>query len=389
MSPQDGPHASPTLWVDTGAAGYPIYVPDDAPAVLAAHVRDMFPDHACCVISDDLVAPLHAERFLRVLSGDRTRARLLTFPHGEASKSREVWGLLCDAMIDAGFGRDTVVVAVGGGVTGDLAGFVAATYMRGLPIVHVPTSLVAMVDAAIGGKTAVDATRGKNLIGAFHQPSAVIVDPLLLRTLPAAHLRDGLVEALKHGAVADVDYFDWICAHARDLARDSDLDAADARRLVVRSLEIKAAVVAEDPLERGRRAILNFGHTVGHAIEHATRYAASHGQAVAAGMVAEARIGETLGVSADGTTARLEQAVRALSLPPLPDLDPAALLRSAAADKKNRAGSIRCTLLRGIGAVARSAEGAWTHAVSDEHFVGCAAPQIPVPPGFDGPAPAA
>lgn len=367
--------AATTVWVEAGSGRYPVVVCDDASAAVASHVRTTFPDHACCLISDDVVAPLHAERIGRFLSAQDTKTRLLTFPSGEASKSRSVWALLTDAMIDARFGRDTVVVAVGGGVTGDLAGFVAATYQRGVPVVHVPTSLVAMVDSAIGGKTAIDVAGGKNLIGAFHQPSAVIVDVGALRTLPAVHRRDGMVEALKHGAIADADYFDWILARARAISADTGADPEAAHHAVVRSIEIKAAVVSADPLEQGRRAILNFGHTVGHAIEHASAYAVSHGRAVAAGMIAEARIGEGMGITEPGTTARLEQAVRALDLPALPTLDPQAVLRAAGVDKKNRAGSIHCTLLQRIGVVARAADGAWTHAVSADRLARHAAPE--------------
>ena len=346
---------------------------DDATAALLAHLRAHFSGHAVCAISDDNVAALHARPLAQAIAAAHPRSSLLTFAAGEPSKTRETWARLTDAMIDAHFGRDTVVVAVGGGVTADLAGFVAATYMRGVPIVHVPTSLVAMVDAAIGGKTAIDVPAGKNLVGAFHAPSAVLVDPRFLRTLPVAHVREGLVEALKHGAIVDESYFDWIASQARALAREGGpSDAADARRLVERSIEIKTQVVAEDPREQGRRAILNFGHTVGHATEHVLGYALGHGVAVAHGMIAEARAGESLGVTAPGTAARIAQAVRALELPPVPALDAPALLEAAAADKKNRAGAIRMTLLRRIGEVARSEDG-WTHEVPPAVFAAAVA----------------
>lgn len=348
-----------------GAHRYPVVVCDDPTQAILAHLSDIFPTHARCVISDDVVAPLHARRIADVLARDGRHTELLAFPAGEASKSREAWGLLTDAMVAARFGRDTAVVAVGGGVTGDLAGFVAATYMRGVPVVHVPTSLVAMVDAAIGGKTGIDVAGGKNLVGAFHSPSAVIVGTGALRTLPPERLKDGLVEALKHGAILDAGYFDWILAHARALAREGGPDAAEARVLVERSIELKAAVVTEDPLEVARRAILNFGHTVAHGIERATGYAASHGQAVARGMVVEARVGEAMGVTSAGTAARIEQAVAALELTPLPGFEAQAVLDSAASDKKNRRGALRMVLIRGIGEVARAEDGAWTHAIPD------------------------
>ena len=371
----DGVSAGLTRRVDVGSSSYPVVICDDAPAAVAAHVRGAFPHHACCLISDDVVAPLYAERIARVLSEKDRKTRLLTFPSGESSKSRDVWALLTDAMIDARFGRDTVVVAVGGGVTGDLAGFVAATYQRGVPVVQVPTSLVAMVDSAIGGKTAIDAAGGKNLIGAFHQPSAVIVDVGALRTLPPAHRREGLVEAIKHGAIEDADYFDWILARARAITAGDAIDPDDAHRLVVRSIEIKTAVVSGDPLEHGHRAVLNFGHTVGHAIEHASGYAVGHGRAIASGMVVEAGLGEAMGITRHGTAARLEEATRALDMPPLPALDPHAILRAAGVDKKNRAGAVRCTLLRAIGEVARAADGSWTHEVSADQLARHLAPE--------------
>ncbi len=337
---------------------------DDARAALLAHLRTVFPDHGCCLISDDVVGRLHGRRIADLVMQVRERTRLLTFPAGEESKSREVWGLLTDAMIDARFGRDTVVIAIGGGVTGDLAGFVAATYMRGVPIVHVPTSLVAMVDAAIGGKTAIDVPGGKNLVGAFHPPSAVFVDPGFLRTLPARQLREGLVEALKHGAIVDDAYFDWILAHARTLTREGEAaEPTNAWRLVERSIEIKNGIVAADPLEQGHRAILNFGHTIGHAIEQASGYQVSHGQAVAHGMVAEARIGEALGITVRGTSTTIAGAIGALELPPIPLLDSRAFRGAIGTDKKNRAGAVRMTLLRRIGEVVRAGDGAWTHVV--------------------------
>ena len=343
---------------------------DDASAALLAHLAETFPTHAVCVISDDTVARLHATRIHDMIRRENARASLLTFPHGEWSKSREQWAWLSDAMIEDRFGRDTVVVAIGGGVTGDLAGFVAATYMRGVPIVQVPTSLVAMVDAAIGGKTAIDAPGGKNLIGAFHPPSAVLVDPTFLHTLSTAQMREGLVEALKHGAIADAAYFDWIVAHAHSLAHaGARMSDDDLRHLVKRSIEIKTDVVEEDPFERGRRAILNFGHTIAHAIEQVSGYTVGHGVAVAHGMLAESRIGEALGRTEQGTALRIGDALRALGIDRLPALDPDALARAAATDKKNRAGAIRMTLIRSIGEVARAADDGWTHAVDPDELV--------------------
>src|SRR6185312_7677005 len=221
---------------------------------------------------------------------ERLRARganvqLFEFPAGEWNKTRETWARLSDRLLEHQFGRDSAVIALGGGVVGDVAGFVAATYLRGIPYVQVPTSLLAMIDSSIGGKTGVDVTAGKNLIGAFHQPRLVVADLDVLSSLPRSQLAAGIAEAVKHGVIADAEYFAFLEATPDAILRG---DAAAVERLVTRSIEIKAAVVAEDEREMGRRAILNFGHTVGHAIEATVKYDMLHGEAVAIGMAYEA-----------------------------------------------------------------------------------------------------
>jgi 3-dehydroquinate synthase len=295
------------------------------------------------------------------------RVELLTFAAGEASKNRATWGALTDRMLAAHCGRDTAVVAVGGGVTGDLAGFVAATYHRGIPVVQVPTSLVAMVDAAIGGTTGIDTTVGKNLVGAFHQPRLVVCDPAVLATLPVPALAGGAAEMLKHGAIEDAAYFEAVTAAAAGIL------AADVRALeplVARSVEIKAAVVSTDERESGRRAVLNFGHTVGHAVEAASGWTVPHGAAVAAGMVVEATLGETLGITATGTAARLARSVARFDLPAwIPDgLAAEALLDGMRTDKKARARRVRFSAIGGIGRAHRGSDGAWTVAVDPERM---------------------
>jgi 3-dehydroquinate synthase len=267
-------------------------------------------------------------------------------------------------MLESGFGRDTVVVALGGGVAGDLGGFVAATYLRGVPCVQIPTSLLAMIDSSVGGKTGVDTPHGKNLVGSFHQPCVVVGDMSTLGTLSDRHLSAGTAEALKHGAISDADYLTWLVEnHHRVLQRDPETLV----RLVRRSVEIKAEVVADDELERGRRAILNFGHTLGHAVESASDFELVHGEAVAIGMVAEARLGTDLGITAADTGTSLARAAEAFRLPTgLPSGAGAeGLLDTIALDKKNRAATVRFALLEQVGRVARDAGGQWTHAVSD------------------------
>ena len=339
-------------------AGYDVFIEDGALARLGTVAARVAPAPAYAVIADGNVARLYGETACSALS--RTApAALFPFPAGEANKSRETWARLTDAMLDAGVGRDGCVVALGGGVTGDLAGFVAATYMRGLPWIQVPTSLLAMIDASVGGKTGVDVPGGKNLVGAFTQPRAVVADPATLATLPARELRGGLAEAVKHGVIADGEYLSWIEEAAGRLLQ-ADRDAA--HRLVRRSVEIKAGVVSADPLEQGERARLNFGHTVAHAIERLTGFEVPHGEAVAMGMVAEARIGERAGVTEPGTAVRIGAVLRTLGLPvELPEgLAAADLLRAAGSDKKARAARIRWALIAGIGAPARGPAGEWT-----------------------------
>jgi 3-dehydroquinate synthase len=287
--------------------------------------------------------------------------RLIVAP-GERSKTRARWAELIDRLVEGGFGRDTVVVAVGGGMVGDLAGFVAATFLRGVPHIQVPTSLLAMVDASVGGKTGLNTPLGKNLIGAFHPPAGVLVDPTVAHTLKPAHYRSGLVEALKHGLVADRRYLRWIVRSAALLLR-RDPDAVT--RLVETSVAIKAAIVGRDEREQGVRAVLNAGHTVGHALEQASGYGISHGDAVARGLLVEALLAHRDGglerEDVEAVAASLEAIGVSLSLPRGAE---AAVIRAMRRDKKNRDGRIRYAPLRGIGGAAglggRRGAGGWT-----------------------------
>jgi 3-dehydroquinate synthase len=304
---------------------------------LIASVR---PAHSYAVISDTRVAELYGERLLSTLSGAGLNATLFRFPAGEWNKTREIWTELSDGLLRAGFGRDSAVIALGGGVVGDLAGFVAATYMRGIPIVQVPTTLLAMLDSSVGGKTGVDTPVGKNLIGAFHRPSLVLADPSLLSTLSRPQFVAGLAEGYKHGAIKDAEYFDWLVASGeKALARDMDVLV----RLVARSVEIKAEVVARDEREAGYRRILNFGHSVAHAQETVSGYGWLHGEAVAAGMVLEAAIGETLGVTTTGTADRLRAVLEGVGLPIEleENLGAERFMKALALDKKREGGRSR------------------------------------------------
>lgn len=293
----------------------------------------------------------------------RCEARL-SFPAGESSKTRETWQRLSDEMLTQGLDRQVAIVALGGGVVGDLAGFVAATFLRGVPYAQVPTTLLAMLDASVGGKVGVDTALGKNLIGAFHPPAVVAADPLALLSLPDRVFRMGFAEAIKHGLIADATYFAWLETHARKLLA-RDLDALT--ELVHRSVVIKAAVVSEDEREGGKRAILNAGHTIAHGLECQSDYRLPHGEAVALGLIAECRIAERMGLAQVGLAERVLGVVRALGLPTGtgPGIHVARALEAMLHDKKNREGQVRLALPVGLGAMHED-EGRWTVPVTEE-----------------------
>ncbi len=354
--------ATSTVFVEaTGEqGGYPVRIARGALQDLPDLLREHAPAHRYAIIADETVADLHGRRLGRAVGGAGLHVDLFTFPAGEENKVRREWARLTDALLEEEFGRDAAVVAVGGGVTGDLAGFVAATFMRGIPVVQVPTSLVAMIDASVGGKTGVDAPAGKNLVGAFHPPRLVVADPEVVRTLPRSERSQGLAEAVKHGAILDARYLQELETRAPDLLDAEPESLLDAVR---RSVELKSEVVSEDEREAGLRKILNFGHTLAHAFEGASAYRIPHGSAVALGMVLEARLGERLGVTESGTAAALAGILRRFELPTeVPgDLDLEHVLRLTRMDKKGRSGTPRYVLLRGPGEVARG-EG-WSHTV--------------------------
>jgi len=345
-----------------GGVDYPVIVAPGSANGLPQLLDEFAPAHRYAIIADARVAELHGDRIRRLVMATGQPTSLHTFPPGESRKSRESWIDLTDALLAEGLGRDSCVVALGGGVTGDLAGFVAATFLRGIPVVQIPTSLVAMIDSAVGGKTGVDVPAGKNLVGAFHPPRLVVADPELALTLPPEERAQGLAEALKHGAIADLAYLEGLEARAGDLLA-GELEATTAA--VGRSVRIKADVVSRDEREGGLRQILNFGHTLGHALEACSNYAVPHGSAVSRGMILAARVGEELGRTAPGTSARLASAVRSFGLPaegPLP-APVGDLIRMTRADKKVRGGAVRYVLLEAPGSVLGGES--WSHPVED------------------------
>ena len=357
-----------TIQVQAGgrARGYPIKIRNGLRRSLSQLVPAHTKAHRYAVITDERVAELYGKDVVSGLEATGREARLLTVPTGEASKTRNEWTRLSDEMFQAGFGRDSAVVAVGGGVVGDLAGFVAATFMRGVPLVQVPTSLVAMIDSSIGGKTGVDVPEGKNLIGAFHSPRLVVVDPEVSVTLSREERAQGLAEAVKHGAILDPVY---LADLEGDIPCVLNGEVGATGRVVLRSIEIKADVVSRDERESGLRKVLNFGHTIGHAVESAADYRLPHGTCVAIGMVLEARLGEALGVTRPGTSKTLERLVSLLDLPTrIPaDLNPDAILAFTRSDKKGRRGRPRYVLLSQPGQVASDQD--WAQEVPDDQVL--------------------
>ncbi|MBL8960453.1 MAG: 3-dehydroquinate synthase [Gemmatimonadetes bacterium] len=334
---------------------------------------EVAPAHVYAVITDEHVGPVAAPQVVGSLRHYAPHARVILqgVTPGEATKTRATWQALTDWLLGERCGRDTTVIALGGGVVGDLAGFVAATFMRGIPVVQVPTTLLAMVDASVGGKVGVDTEHGKNLVGAFHQPAAVVIDPTVLQTLPPAEFRAGMAEVIKHGVIADVGYFDRSIAAARAIlgvpAAEVDWTAHTLTRLVSDSVRIKASIVAQDPREApgGIRQSLNFGHTIGHAVEGLMDFRVPHGHAVSIGMVLESALGETLGVTAAGTTEIIRDRVRSLDLPvDLPSgLSVDEVAGACRRDKKARGAKAVFSLPARVGAMAVSAHG---HGVSVE-----------------------
>ena len=310
---------------------------------------------------------MYANQILTGLGKDASD--LLTIPAGETNKTRDTWARLTDQMLAKGYGRDSAVIAVGGGVVGDLAGFVAGTFMRGIPVVQVPTTLMAMVDASIGGKTAVDTPAGKNLVGVFHFPAAVLIDPQVLATLPLREMRAGLAEIVKHGVIANEAYLREVASSASKLLSKAGPDSDTMLSVIVRSIEIKADIVSRDEREDGLRKTLNFGHTIGHAVELVSAYSLLHGEAVAIGMALEGRLAERIGVAQAGTADAITNALRAAGLPTdLPQsLDRDAVLEAMRSDKKGRSGKMQFALPRRIGEMA-GAETGWTVTVGDDQL---------------------
>lgn len=335
-----------TLHVELGPRSYPIYI---GPGLLgrADLVLPHLNGHQVLVVTNEVVAPLYLERALAAFA--RLETTTVVLPDGEAHKNLESLTRVFDALLEHQHARDTTVVALGGGVVGDLAGFAAATYQRGVAFVQMPTTLLAQVDSSVGGKTGVNHPRGKNMIGAFHQPSCVVVDTDALMTLDDRQLGAGVAEVIKYGLIRDLDFFLWLEDHVEGVLR-RDADALTAA--IERSCWNKAQVVASDEREAGVRALLNLGHTFGHAIETGLGYGEwLHGEAVGAGMCLAADLSARQGWLAPGDRERVYALVNRAGLPTRPPsgFGSDRFLDLMAVDKKVRDGRLRLVLLRDIG----------------------------------------
>ena len=338
-----------SLRVDLGSRAYPIHIGEgilDERALYAPHVAA-----GAAVITNTVVAPLYLPRVRKVLESAGARVTEIVVDDGEQAKGWQTLERVFDAMLAARLGRDGLVVALGGGVVGDLAGFAAAVYQRGVAFLQVPTTLLAQVDSSVGGKTAINHARGKNMVGAFHQPRAVITDVAVLDTLPDRELRAGLAEVIKHAVTLDVPFVEWLENNIEKLlARQRGALAYAVRRCC----ELKAGIVAADEREAGVRALLNFGHTFGHAIEAGTGYGSwLHGEAISAGMVMAAELSTRARLLSREDADRVKRLLARAGLPVAgPALSAERLLELMAVDKKAVQGKLRFVLLEGIGRAA-------------------------------------
>lgn len=309
------------------------------------------PGKRVCLVTHPGLKEAYALPIARQLEARNIAALIVTIPPGEHTKNLRTVSRLYSLFVEAKLDRKSLVVAVGGGVLGDMVGFAAASYLRGIEFVQAPTTLLAQVDASVGGKTGVDLPQGKNLVGAFHQPRAVLIDTETLRTLPRRELRAGLAEVIKYGIIYDDDFFAVIAANIPGLMRR---ESAVLTKVIARSCAIKAQVVAQDETEQGLRAILNFGHTIGHALEAVTRYRRyKHGEAISIGMVAACLIGEEVSVTPPQVTEEVRRVLELAGLPTVfpDDVSVDAILEAAQRDKKTLAGRLRFVLATRLGEV--------------------------------------
>ncbi len=348
VAPEDISHVWETVHVPLGDHSYDILIGPGLLSDLGNMLSEFLPGRNFILVTDSNVEDFLGLDLANILENTGNRVSMLTFPAGEESKRMEVIVDLARRMVQSGADRGSVILALGGGVTGDMAGFLASIYMRGIPFIQLPTTLLAQVDSSVGGKTGVDLPEGKNLLGTFAQPLRVYADIGVMCTLPASELRNGLAEVIKYGMIWSKDLFAMLEEKWWDVV---NLEPHVTAEIVKQSCEIKAKVVAEDEREGGLRRILNFGHTIGHAIEASSEYKIPHGEAVAMGMVAVARISENRGLISPDDRKRLSLLIERFNLPvTIPDfIDDDSILRLVQHDKKVRDGKVNFVLCKGIG----------------------------------------
>jgi 3-dehydroquinate synthase len=351
--PEKSP-AHATVAVALGARSYEIAIGEGLIADAGERIKPFLKRPVVAIVTDSNVAGRHLDRLQQSLAKAGISATAIVLPPGEATKNYQHLAETCDGLLAAGIERRDMVIALGGGVIGDLAGFAAAVLRRGVDFIQIPTTLLAQVDSSVGGKTGINSAHGKNLIGAFHQPRSVLIDIALLDTLPKRELAAGYAEVAKYGLLGDAPFFAWLESNVPAIFAG---DAQARIKAITRSCEMKAQIVAEDETETGVRALLNLGHTFGHALEAATGYSSRllHGEAVAIGMAQAFRFSERQGLCAKGTAQRVETHLKSVGLPTrLGDIPgdlpgPAKLLEIMRQDKKAVAGKLTFILVRGIG----------------------------------------
>ena len=335
--------------IDLGADSYEVHVGSGLLPRVGLWLKEKKFSGKAVIITDNTVKSLYADILEKGLTNAGFSVTVLDVPAGEDQKNLVIAGRLYNKLITADTERTTPILALGGGVIGDLAGFVAATYMRGVPLIQVPTTLLAQVDSSIGGKTAIDHGKLKNAVGVFYQPIMVVADIDTLKTLPEVELANGMAEVIKHAAIRNRNFFHFL---DENMGRFRALDSGVLETIVLENARIKAEVVEKDEKETGLRAILNYGHTVGHAIEAVSNFELKHGQAVAIGMMAAARISARMGILSEQEVVCLEDVIKEAGLPvKIPDLDKEEVMRVMQHDKKVRQDKLRFVLLKSIGHV--------------------------------------
>jgi 3-dehydroquinate synthase len=339
-----------TVTVELGQRSYDILVEEQLLDRAGSYILNVHPSSTTAIITNTTIAPLYASRIKATLENAGFKTSVIELPDGEQYKNLTQIQHVYSVMLAAGLDRQSLLIALGGGVIGDMSGFAAATYMRGVPFIQIPTTLLAQVDSSIGGKTGVNLVEGKNLVGAFHQPLMVLIDPMVLKTLPERELRSGSAEVIKSAIIHDVPFFEFLEKNASGIA---STDIAVLHNIIISCCRIKGAITSQDETELGIRAFLNFGHTIGHAIETLTGYkTCTHGEAVAIGMAAIARLSLKMGFCSKSDADRISALLMSAGLPTaLPRFPASAYVEAILKDKKKISESIKMVFLKKIGSV--------------------------------------